>query len=45
MSEWRSDVVGVYEVAIPVSDMERAEAFYVGTLGLEVGIRVTEGRN
>ena len=40
-----SDVTGVYEVAIPVSDMERAEAFYIGTLGLEVGIRVTEGRN
>ena len=40
-----ADVTGVYEVAIPVADMERAEAFYIGTLGLEVGIRATEGRN
>lgn len=40
-----TDVTGVYEVAIPVADMERAEAFYIGTLGLEVGIRATEGRN
>jgi lactoylglutathione lyase len=40
-----TDVTGVYEVAIPVADIERAEAFYIGTLGLEVGIRATEGRN
>ena len=45
MSESVGDVTGVYEVAIPVADMERAEAFYIGTLGLEVGLRSTEGRN
>jgi len=33
------DVRGVYEVAIKVSDLARAEAFYCGTLGLEVGLR------
>ena len=30
---------GVYEVAIPVKDLKRAEAFYCETLGLEVGLR------
>jgi catechol 2,3-dioxygenase-like lactoylglutathione lyase family enzyme len=30
---------GLYEVAIPVKDLPRAEAFYRETLGLEVGIR------
>ena len=40
-----SDITGVYEVAIPVADLERAEAFYIDTLGLEVGLRSTEDRN
>lgn len=35
---------GIYEVAIPVKDLPRAEAFYRGVLGLEVGIR-DEKRN
>jgi catechol 2,3-dioxygenase-like lactoylglutathione lyase family enzyme len=30
---------GVYEVAIRVKDLARAEAFYCGVLGLEVGLR------
>ena len=30
---------GVYEVAIRVKDLPRAEAFYKGVLGLEEGIR------
>jgi len=30
---------GVYEVAIPVRDLERAEQFYRDVLGLEVGLR------
>jgi catechol 2,3-dioxygenase-like lactoylglutathione lyase family enzyme len=30
---------GVYEVAIRVRDLARAEAFYCGVLGLEVGLR------
>lgn len=32
-------ITGLYEVAIPVKDLARAEAFYMGTLGLEEGIR------
>jgi catechol 2,3-dioxygenase-like lactoylglutathione lyase family enzyme len=32
-------IAGIYEVAIRVKDLARAEAFYVGTLGLEEGIR------
>jgi lactoylglutathione lyase len=30
---------GLYEVAIPVKDLSRAEAFYRDVLGLEVGLR------
>jgi len=30
---------GLYEVAIRVKDLQRAEAFYKGVLGLEEGIR------
>jgi catechol 2,3-dioxygenase-like lactoylglutathione lyase family enzyme len=30
---------GVYEVAIRVKDLPRAEAFYREVLGLEVGLR------
>jgi catechol-2,3-dioxygenase len=30
---------GVYEVAVKVKDLARAEAFYLQTLGLEIGIR------
>ena len=32
-------ISGVYEVAIPVANLERAEAFYRDVLGLEVGLR------
>src|SRR5690349_18831526 len=32
-------ISGVYEVAIRVSDISRAEAFYCDVLGLEVGLR------
>ena len=32
-------ISGVYEVAIRVKDLPRAEAFYRETLGLEVGLR------
>jgi lactoylglutathione lyase len=32
-------IKGVYEVAIPVRRLERAEAFYREVLGLEVGLR------
>jgi len=32
-------IAGIYEVAIRVKDLARAEAFYVGTLGLEEGLR------
>ncbi len=35
---------GIYEVAIRVKDLRRAEAFYTGVLGLEEGIR-DERRN
>lgn len=34
-------IEGIYEVAIRVKDLARAEAFYVETLGLEEGIRDT----
>ena len=34
---------GVYEIAIRVKDLARAEAFYRDVLGLEVGLR-DEGR-
>lgn len=30
---------GVYEVALPVRDLARAEAFYRDVLGLELGLR------
>ena len=32
-------VRGIYEVAIPVRQLERAETFYRDVLGLEVGLR------
>ena len=32
-------VRGIYEVAIPVRQLERAEKFYRDVLGLEVGLR------
>ncbi len=35
---------GVYEVVVPVKDLARAESFYCGVLGLEVGIRDEERR-
>lgn len=35
---------GIYEIAIPVKDLPRAEAFYLNVLGLEVGLR-DERRN
>ena len=34
-----TEIHGIYEVAIPVKDLERAEAFYLGVLGLESGRR------
>lgn len=37
-------ISGVYEVAIRVKDLPRAEAFYREVLGLEEGLRA-EGRN
>ena len=37
-------IKGIYEVAIPVKQLARAEAFYREVLGLEVGIR-DERRN
>jgi catechol 2,3-dioxygenase-like lactoylglutathione lyase family enzyme len=37
-------IAGVYEVAIKVRDLERAEAFYRGVLGLEVGLREEKRR-
>lgn len=37
------EIQGIYEVAIPVANLERAEAFYLGVLGLESGLR-QEGR-
>jgi catechol-2,3-dioxygenase len=30
---------GIYEIAIPVKELSRAEAFYRNVLGLEVGLR------
>jgi catechol-2,3-dioxygenase len=35
---------GIYEIAIPVKDLSKAEAFYREVLGLEIGIR-DEKRN
>lgn len=32
-------ITGVYEIAIPVRDLARAEAFYREVLGLEAGLR------
>ena len=37
-------VSGVYEVAIKVRDLARAEAFYRDVLGLEVGLREDKRR-
>lgn len=34
-----STITGVYEIAVPVRDLARAEAFYRGVLGFEVGLR------
>jgi len=34
-----SSITGVYEIAVPVVDLDRAEAFYRSVLGLEVGLR------
>lgn len=38
-----NEIRGIYEVAIPVKDLERAEKFYLDVLGLESGLR-QEGR-
>lgn len=32
-------ITGLYEIAIPVADLARAEKFYCDVLGLEVGLR------
>ena len=37
-------ICGLYEIAIPVKNLARAEAFYRNVLGLEVGLR-DEQRN
>ncbi|MBS1787755.1 MAG: VOC family protein [Acidobacteria bacterium] len=37
-------ILGIYEIAIPVKDLSKAEAFYREVLGLEIGIR-DEKRN
>ena len=37
------EIHGIYEVAIPVKNLERAEKFYLDVLGLESGLR-QEGR-
>jgi lactoylglutathione lyase len=34
-------IAGLYEVAIPVRDLSRAERFYCDVLGLEVALRET----
>jgi lactoylglutathione lyase len=33
------EIHGVYEIAVPVRELARAEAFYREVLGLEVGLR------
>jgi catechol 2,3-dioxygenase-like lactoylglutathione lyase family enzyme len=33
------EIHGVYEIAVPVRELARAEAFYRDVLGLEVGLR------
>ena len=38
------DIAGVFEVAIRVRNLERAEAFYRDILGLEVGLRDEQRR-
>ena len=38
------NIQGIYEVAVPVKDLPKAEAFYRNVLGLEVGVR-DENRN
>jgi catechol 2,3-dioxygenase-like lactoylglutathione lyase family enzyme len=43
MSESRTHITGVRTVGIPVSDQDRALAFYTGTLGLEVRLDVPFG--
>jgi lactoylglutathione lyase len=37
-------ITGVYEIAVPVRELERAEAFYREVLGLEVGLRDEQRR-
>lgn len=32
-------IEGIYEVVVPVRDLARAEKFYTGVLGLEIGLR------
>lgn len=43
MSETRTHITGVRTVGIPVSDQDRALAFYTGTLGLEKRLDVPFG--
>jgi lactoylglutathione lyase len=38
------EISGVYEIAVKVRDLERAEAFYRGVLGLDLGLRAEERR-
>jgi lactoylglutathione lyase len=43
MSESRTHITGVHAVGIPVSDQDRALAFYTATLGLEKRLDVPFG--
>jgi catechol 2,3-dioxygenase-like lactoylglutathione lyase family enzyme len=43
MTETRTHITGVRTVGIPVSDQDRALAFYTGTLGLEKRLDVPFG--
>jgi catechol 2,3-dioxygenase-like lactoylglutathione lyase family enzyme len=37
-------IVGIYEIAIQVKDLEQAEGFYCNTLGLASGLRQDDRR-
>lgn len=43
MTETKTHITGVRTVGIPVSDQDRAVAFYIGTLGLEKRLDVPFG--
>ncbi len=37
------ETIGVYHIGIPVDDLDRAEAFYIKILGMQVRGRIPEG--